>query len=407
MVVRAVVLQANAGNFDGSYQGGYMPVTNKLTDTKIRSFKPQDKPYKKSDGGGMYLEVRPTGAKYWRLAYRLNGKQQLKSLGVYPDVSLYDARLKRDAFDPAPPVTLPSDTLGDVFKDWVKRRKLNLTVKHVQRIENRCSPILEAIGRRPIQELRAPDFLAVLRVIEMRSPDVAHRVCSDFSQMYNFAGADGKVTSNPLLLLKNALIPVIGGHRLAVTEPQEVFKLLKSIHDDEKSNVIVKLYMCLLPHLFTRPGELRLATWNCINWDKKTWEFVMPKMRNKINKDLIVPLTPTVINMLLALKEITGHTPNLFTSLPDQKVISDGAAKKVFVRIGWADRHTSHGWRATARTILAEVFDCREDLIELQLGHIVKGNNGEAYNRARFIRQRTEMMHRWSDYLDEGALSVV
>ena len=154
-----------------------MTVTNKLKVSEVKSFKAKDKPYKKTDGGGMYIEVRPNGSKWWRLAYRLNGKQQLKSLGVYPKIGLYEARRLRDEFDPSP--KLVSKTLELVFQEFMIAKKSGLSAKHQASMQSRCAPILESLGTRPIKELKPSDFLPLLKKIEERSPSVVFPINVD------------------------------------------------------------------------------------------------------------------------------------------------------------------------------------------------------------------------------------
>jgi integrase len=390
------VSQAFAGSIVGNYSGERltMAVTNKLTDSKLRSFKAKEKPYKISDGGGMYVEVRPNGAKWWRLAYRLNGKQQLKSLGVYPEVGLFEARRLRDAFDPSPAPA--GQTLEDVFVDFMRIRKTDFTAKHQALMQSRCAPILDKLGSHPIAELRPSDFLPLLREIETRAPSVAKKVRTDFSQCFAFAVASDLTDRNPVRDLSGALKPVKTKHRPALIDPIEVGKFLTFIASHPTVGVVTRLYLQIAPHVFVRPGELRNAKWSDVDFDAAQWLYCM----GKVDTDHVVPLSTQVIALLRELHRFTGHTSNLFASVPDEKPISDMTATQILRRSGWADKHCLHGWRATARTLLVERLHFQVDRVEHQLGHLVRDPLGRAYNRTEFLDDRRSMMQQWSDFLE-------
>lgn len=374
-----------------------MAVTNKLTAFAVDRYKPTDKVQKISDGGGMYLQVNPNGSKWWRLAYRLNGKQQLKSLGVYPKVSLADARKKRDAFDPNPP--LAGKTLNKIFEDFMKIQKSGLTNKHQSWVASRCSPILTALGSRPIKSLRAPDFLEHIRVIEQRTKIVARQVKSDFDQCYEYAISCGDAETNPVKGLNKALMQIKRGHRPAIKNPDEIKELLKMIYLHPSIGVVDRYYQLIAPHVFVRPGELRLAKWSQIDFDAALWSYNMGEILHRDNTDHIVPLSSSVLAMLREIHKFTGHTENVFASVPSEKPISDMTATQFLRRTGWSKKHCMHGWRATARTLLDEKFRYRIDIIEHQLGHLVRDPLGRAYNRTEFLEDRRLMMQAWSEFL--------
>lgn len=371
-----------------------MAVTNKLTDSKLRGLKPREKPYKVSDGGGMYIEVRPNGSKWWRLAYRLNGKQQLKSLGVYPEIGLFEARRLREEFDPSP---VPAGrTLEPVFREFMLVKKSSLSAKHQALMQSRCAPILESLGSRPIKELKPSDFLPLLRVIEDRSPSVAKKVRTDFSQCFRYAVAADFAERDPLRDLQGALKPLEVKHRPALIVPSEVGKLLRFINEHPTVGVITRLYLQILPHVFCRPGELRKAKWSAFDFEANQWSYTMGKK----NREHIVPLSKQVLAKLEELKKFTGKYEYLFASVPDETPISDMTATQQLRRSGWSKVHCLHGWRSTARTILEEVLGYDETLTEHQLGHVVKGPLGATYNRSKHLEKRRQMMQHWSDYLE-------
>ena len=370
-----------------------MTVTNKLTDSKLRGLKPREKPYKVSDGGGMYVEVRPNGSKWWRLAYRLNGKQQLKSLGVYPEVGLFEARRLRDDFDPTP--VAAGRSLESVFREFMVEKKSTLTAKHQSLMQSRCAPVLESLGARAITSLRPAHFLTELRKIEQRSPSVAKKVKSDFSQCYRYAVAADLAEGDLLRDLQGALKPLKVEHRPALTEPEEVGEILRFINEHPTVGVVTRLYLQIIPHVFTRPGELRTAMWSDIDMDIGEWRYTM----GKVKSEHIVPLSKAVLKLLKELKTFTGSTPFLFASVPDKKPISDMTATQILRRSGWSTRHCLHGWRATARTLLVEKLKFPVDIVEHQLGHVVRDPLGRAYNRTQFLDDRRVMMQRWSNFL--------
>ncbi|OIR06106.1 putative prophage CPS-53 integrase [mine drainage metagenome] len=384
MVTLLVTLPAHVTN---------MTVTNKLTDSKLRGLKPREKPYKVSDGGGMYVEVRPNGSKWWRLAYRLNGKQQLKSLGVYPEVGLFEARCLRDDFDPTPAAAGPS--LEHVFREFMLVKKSDFTAKHQALMQSRCAPVLESLGAKAIADLRPADFLPLLRKIEERSPSVAKKVRTDFSQCYKYAVAADIAERNPLSDLQGALKPLKVKHRPALTDPVEVGKLLQYINENPTVGVVTRLYLQIIPHIFPRPGELRIAKWSDVDMDACEWRYTMGKKNN----EHIVPLSKQVMKLLKELKKFTGSTKYLFASVPDENPISDMTATQILRRSGWSTKHCLHGWRATARTLLVEKLRFPVDIIEHQLGHVVRDPLGRAYNRTQFLDDRRAMMQKWSNFL--------
>jgi len=365
---------------------------NKLHPSIVLSLKPAEKDYKISDGGGLYLLVKPNGSRYWRLNYRHEGKQKTAALGVFPSISLAQARIKRDSFDPVP---VSSFSLKTVFEDYLRVRKGDMSPRYQSTVYARVSPVLEALGSRPVDQIKPMDVLPVLRQIEQRSSHVVHKVRSDFSQCYSFAVASGLAEVNPFLQLSGALKPLKEGHRPAVLDPKQIGKLLAFINGDPACGVIPRLYLQILPYVFTRPGELRLAKWCDIDLRSKRWVYKM----GKVGTDLIVPLSPQVVNLFKELKKVTGGREYAFASVPSDRPISDMTCTQILRRSGWSKKHSLHGWRAVARTLLVERLRYPVDIVEQQLGHVVKDALGRAYNRTQFLDDRAKMMRAWSDYL--------
>lgn len=367
---------------------------NKLHPSIVLSLKPRDRDYKVSDGGGLYLLVKINGSKYWRLNYRHQGKQKTSALGVFPGVSLAQARAFRDDFDPDV-VHAPFHLLRDVFRDYMRIRKSHLTPKHQATVFARCAPVLDALGARPVGSLKPYDFLPHLRQIEDRAQFVAVKVRSDLAQCYAFAVASGLADSNPVRDLSGALKPVRGGHRPALLDPVDFGELLRFIRDHKTVGVVVRAYLLILPHVFVRPGELRLARWKDFDLKNARWTYRM----GKVGVDHVVPLSSQVLAMLKDLHDLTGDKEYVFTSVPGDKPITDMTASMILRRGGWSDRHSLHGWRAVARTLLSETLRFPVDIIEHQLGHVVRDALGRAYNRTQFLDDRKIMMQRWSDYV--------
>lgn len=364
------------------------------TASQVSAAKPSDKPYKMSAGDGLYLYVTPAGTKSWRLNYRYQGKQQTTTFGKYPEISLSDARRLRAQFNPEPQTA--GRTLESVFKEFVLIKKSDLSIKHQRLMHNRCAPVLAMFGRMDINSIRTSQFLAGLREIENRSPSVAKKVRSDFSQCYVYAKQADIASQNPLQDLKGALKPQKVEHRPALLNPEEIGKLLKFIDTHPTVGMVTRLYLKILPCIFTRPGELRKAEWKGINLETREWHYKMGKLDDK---EHIVPLSSTVLNFLAELRKFTGHTPYLFASVPNTKPISDMTANQILRRSGWSTVHSLHGWRATARTLLVERHSFPVDIVEHQLGHTVRTPLGRAYDRTEFLEERHIMLEQWSRYL--------
>lgn len=387
-----------------------------LTNLQVQQTKASAKKAKLWDGGGLYLEIPPSGNKRWRLKYRFEGKEKLISLGVYPEVSLKQARARREDAKqlleqginpsdqrraPIPPAeSSDANSFETVSREWFERKKPQWTLRHSQTIIRRLElNIYPWLGSRPIDEISAPELLTALRRIEDRGAmETANRVRGICSEVFRFAIAIGRATRDPAADLRSALSARKKEHLSALTKPHEVGALLRMI-DGYEGTLTVRCGLRLAPLLFARPGELRQAKWEDINFQAAEWHYVASKTK----QPHIVPLARQAIAILEELKPLTGSGVYVFPNERSPgKPMTDNALLAALRRMGIPKEDmTIHGWRAVARTLLDEVLNFRPDFIEQQLAHAVKDPNGRAYNRTAYLPQRHEMMQAWADYLDE------
>lgn len=387
-----------------------------LTDTAIRNAKPGEKTTKLFDERGLYLEVSPAGGKWWRLKYRLDGKEKRLSLGVYPDVSLKDARERRDAArklladgtDPSENRKAQKSARADraansfevVAREWYAKYSATWAKDHGNRIIRRFErDIFPWIGGRPIAEVNAPELLAVVRRIESRGAlETAHRALGNCGQVFRYAVATGRAERDPSGDLRGALPPVKGEHFAATTEPKRVAEILRAM-DGYRGTLTVCCALRLAPLVFVRPGELRNAEWADIDLDAAEWRYTV----TKTNTPHIVPLSRQAVEILRELQPLTGRGRFVFPGARSNgRPMSDNAILAAMRRMGIGKEEMSgHGFRAVARTILDEVLGVRPDYIEHQLAHAVRDPNGRAYNRTAHLPERRKMMQQWADYLDK------
>ncbi len=388
-----------------------------MTDVKARAAKGKEKPYKLSDSDGLYLYVTPAGGKCWRFKYRFGGKEKLLSFGTYPEVSLLDAREKRDAarkqvaagIDPgdvrkaqkASKRAIGENTFEAVAREWHGKYSKTWSAVHAETIIDRLEKeVFPWLGTSPIQDIKPPELLKVLRRVESRGAlDTAHRVRNHCSQVFRYAVATGRADRDPGADLRGAMPPVKNNHFAAPTDPKDVAPLLKAI-DDYQGSYIVKCALKLSPLFFVRPGELRQAEWAEINLETAEWN--IPGSRMKMKEPHIVPLSKQALEVLNDLKPLTGHRKYVFPCHRSPiRCMSENAVNAALRRMGFEKSEiTGHGFRAMARTILDEVLQVRPDFIEHQLAHAVKDPNGRAYNRTAHLAERKKMMQQWADYLD-------
>ncbi|HEM7801761.1 tyrosine-type recombinase/integrase [Burkholderia cenocepacia] len=395
-----------------------------LTDTAIKNAKPADKPVRLFDGGGLYLEVAPSGGKWWRLKYRFGGKEKRISLGVYPDVPLKEARERRDkaralleaGADPGEAKKAEKraaqlsteNSFEAVAREWHAKYTPSWSASHGARLLRRLEvDAFPWIGGKPIAELAPPDVLDVLRRVEKRGAlETAHRLHANVGQVCRYAVATGRAARDVTADLRGALPPVQQEHMAAITDPKQVAELLRAI-DGYQGTFPVICALRLAPLLFQRPGELRAAEWAEVDLDTGIWEIPSDRMkRTKQGKASggahIVPLSSQAVAVLRELHALTGNGRFLFPSVRTKdRPMSDNTINGALRRLGYdGDTMTGHGFRAMARTILDEVLGVPAPIIEAQLAHTVKDPLGRAYNRTAHLQQRREMMQKWADYLD-------
>ncbi len=391
-----------------------------LTDTFVKQVKPTGKPNgdKYSDGRAMYLLVKSTG-KYWRLDYTFDEKRKTLALGVYPAVSLAEARKRRDkareqlakGIDPGTAkredkqakADLAANTFELVARTWLKKT----SAKRKEVTQKRITTLLEQdvfpfIGKMPIHTVGPRDVLdKVVRKVEARgSIDTSHRAKQICGQIFRYAVAVGLAERDVTSDLRGALAEIPKSHFSAITEPKQAGQLLRSIFGYTGHPCTVAA-LKLSPLVFVRPGELRTAEWAEIDLEAAEWRIPGGKM--KMGVDHIVPLSTQAVELLRSVHPITGHGKFVFPSLrTGERPMSDNTINAALRGLGYSkDVHTAHGFRAMARTILDEVLGERVDFIEHQLAHTVKDPNGRAYNRTAHLPARKEMMQRWADYLDK------
>jgi len=387
-----------------------------LSETKVRTAKPKKTDYKLFDGGGLYLLVTQSGGKLWNFKYRFFGKEKKISFGPYPAISLAGARAKKDearkqianGIDPMAvrkamkqAATAEAETFEVIAREWHTKFKPTWTAVHADTIMARMErDLFPWIGLRPINEIKAPELLKVLRRVESRGAlETAHRIRTIAGQVFRYAVATGRTERDCSGDLKGALPQPRENHHAAITDPKDVAPLLRAL-DGYEGHFVVKCALRLAPLFFVRPGELRNAEWSEIDLDEAVWNIPAHKM--KMKQPHIVPLCSQAIEILSELKQFTGASKYIFPSGRSfTRPMSNNAILAALRRMGYdKETMTGHGFRAMARTILDEVLQVRPDFIEHQLAHAVRDPNGRAYNRATHLAERREMMQLWADYLD-------
>jgi len=387
-----------------------------LTDTAIRNTRPDVKPQKLFDGGGLFLLITPAGQRYWRLKYRFAAKEKLLSLGVYPDVGLAAARKKREdareklaaGIDPGEAkkadkraVRLAAvNSFESVALAWMDERKSTVEpAQHDKTLARFKSDAFPWLGHRPIKEIDAPEILAVLKRVDSRGARfTAHRLRSEISRVFRFAIKEGHCKADPARDLVGAIPPAQTTHFASITDPKKVGEMLRAF-DAFSGTFPVKCALRLAPLLFVRPGELRQAEWAEIDLDKGEWRYHVSKTKT----EHLVPLATQAVAILRELNALTGAGRYVFPGARDRKrPMSEAAVNAALRRLGYDTRTeiTGHGFRAMARTILHEELEQKPEVIEHQLAHAVPDNLGGAYNRTKFIKDRRVMMQAWADYLD-------
>ena len=389
-----------------------------LTNTAIVNAKPSEKAYKLYDTGGLYMQISPSGGKWWRLKYRFNGKEKLISLGTYPKVTLANARDRRDsarkllASDPpidpsehrknvkAENLLSAKNDFESVAREWWHSYMKDKAESHKQKVIRRFELYLFPwIGKSPISSITAPQIMEVIKRIEkLNILETAHRTLQASGQVFRYAVQNGYTIRDVTADLKGALPPTTVKHMAAFTEPKEIAELLNAI-DSFTGTLTVQCALKLSPLIFVRPGELRFAKWQEIDLNRAEWRYEVGKTKTLH----LVPLSRQAIDILKTIHPLSGHGEYVFRNgHSPQRPMSEAAINAALKRMGYDTQNeiTGHGFRAMARTILHERLNIDPHIIEHQLAHKVPDLLGTAYNRTKFLDQRKEMMQKWADYLD-------
>ncbi len=408
-------------------------------DVTIRTIKPGDPRKRLNDGEGLYLLLFVKGGAHgWRFDYTVNGRRKLLSLGTYPDTGLAQARKKADearrlvsdgtdpsdvrkaakvaavrsrAADALADAGLPPiDSFEAVAREWLGTvHGAKVSDGHADRTRIRLEQdVFPWLGRRPVGGIKPSELLACLRRVEERGAiETAHRVKQACGQVFRYAIATDRCDRDPAADLREALTPIQARHHAAITDPKRVGELLRAC-DTYKGHPITRAALALAPLTFQRPGELRHAEWAEIDLDAALWTIPAERMkRTKQGKATgpahLVPMSRQAVAILAELQALTGAGRYVFPSMRTKdRPMSDAAVLAALRRMGFPkDEMTGHGWRATARTMLAERLGVDESVIEAQLAHSVRDSLGRAYNRTEFLEQRATMMQTWADYLDK------
>lgn len=390
-----------------------MPLNARQVDTT----KPKEKPYKLADGGGLYLQVNTNGSKYWRMKYRFAGKEKKLSFGTYPDVSLSDARTKRDearkilanGSDPGEVKKAEQlakklavdNTFESIATEWLKAKSSGWSedyADYVRRIlENNIYPYL---GSRPIKDIKPLELLAALQRIEKRgASELANKVRQRCGEVFRYAIVTGRAEYNPAPDLASALHSYDRKHYpfLSASELPEFLQKLSGY----SGSIITQQASILLMLTGLRTVELRMAEWDEIDFENAVWE--IPQARMKKKRPHLVPLSHQAIDALLKVKQHTGNYRYIFSGRNDvNKPMSEASVNMVLKRIGYDKKATGHGFRHTMSTILHEE-GFNSAWIEIQLAHVDKNSIRGTYNHAMYLEGRRDMMQWYADYLEKAA----
>lgn len=389
-----------------------------LTVTTCNNAKPKEKPYKLSDEKGMYLEVMPNGSKYWRLKYRITGKEKRLALGVYPEIGLAAARDRRDearklianGTDPGAAKKeekktakiAAANSFEAIAREWLAHMQGKWSEGHHTYTKRRFEAyVFPEIGNAPIAQISAPALLAVARKIERKGTiETAHKVMNTCGQVFRYAVASGRCERDPVGDLKGAIKPRPAPKHMNALSEKELPDLLRKMDgyaSDNGGELQTQYALQLLALTFVRTGELREATWDEFDVEKAEWR--IPAERMKMKAPHVVPLSRQSIEVLEKLKTLNGCYELVFPGVRPAIPMSKNTVLFALYRMGYRGRMTGHGFRAIASTILNEMgFDA--DVIERQLAHAERNKVRAAYHRSEYLAERRQMMQQWADYLD-------
>lgn len=367
------------------------------------------------DGDGLYLWVYLDGRKYWRMRYWQASKEKSLSIGVFPKVTLSNARKKREELrkqleadlDPSAERKAANlrkkltaeNSFKAVAMEWYNKQLHTWVPHHAEDVKRRLeSNIFPVLGKRPIGQIEAPELLQAIRSIETRgSYDLAHRVLQVCGQVFRYGIATGRCTRNLSADLRGALTPHVKQHQAAV-RAEELPDLLRAIAKyDEIGDKQTRLALQLLAQTFVRTNELIGAEWVEFDVDNALW--VIPAARMKMKAEHVVPLTKQALALLAEIKKLASGSRFVFPGRNRDKPISNNTMLFALYRMGYRGKMTGHGFRAVASTILNEA-GFQPDVIERQLAHCERNQVRGAYNRAEYLPERKRMMQHWANYLD-------
>lgn len=389
-----------------------------LTANAVKHARPREKDYKLSDRDGLYLLVKATGIRYWRMNYRFGGQQRTLSFGRWPEILLGDARelllearrklakgldpLEQAKLDKIAKSIAATNTFQAVAEEWLEKiEKEGLAAITLKKARWLLAQTYPALGKRPISEITAHELLLVLKKIEAsKRYDTANRIRSTCSQMFRYAIATARAERDICSDLRGALVTPRTTHRAAITTPTEAGGLLRAVEDYE-GNDLTRIALRLLPHLFVRPGELRWAEWSEFDFDKAVW--TIPDHKMKMRRPHAVPLSRQALAIIGEIEHGASYSAFLFPSLRAlDRPMSDNTINAALRRLGFSkDQMTGHGFRAMAATLLNEMGIWNPDAIERQLAHADGNSIRRAYARGQYWEERVRMMQHWSDYIDQ------
>jgi integrase len=409
-----------------------MKPTNQLTGLSIKQAKPKDKQYKLTDGEGMYLRVYPNGSKYWQLQFRFEGRQKILSFGVWPDISLKEARdkrfeakkkikeginpieekkeiLKSHNFIQEEEKLRETATFNMVAKEWFSRQSLQWTERHSRGVLSSLNMhVYPDLGEMPISSILKQDIISTLRKLEAEGKnETCYRIRQKIEAIFSYAEIEGHCTSNPAKGLQQILTkPQPKSHNsLPISELPE---FLKKMNADKAAIPTTLLAMKFVILTFVRTQELRFADWKefDINSSEPLW--VIPADRMKMGKIHHVPLSRQAVNILNEMQQYSGKEGFVFPQYYNsKKAMSENTLLYFSNRLGYAGRNTIHGFRSTASTVLNESRKWHPDVIELQLAHHESNKVRKAYNRAEHLDERRKMMEWWSNYIDSLTVTKI
>ncbi len=379
--------------------------------------KPKIKPYKMADGEGLYLEVTPSGTKYWRLKYRLHGKEKRISIGAYPSVSIADARKAKDelkkeisnGIDPVLKRLQAAQTQAlsqqldfkSVAMEWYGKQVSLWKPKHANIIKHRFEKyIFPSLGNFPLAEIKPLMMLNCLQKIEKTAPDLSRRMKGVCSHVFKYAIATGRADNDPTYGLEAAMKKFKRGHyaSISVDEFPEFLACLNGYESRVNRQTFLALKLLLLT--FVRTCELVEARWEEIDFEKAMW--VIPAQRMKMNLPHIIPLSQQSLAMFRELKEMNSKRGFIFPSYYNpRKYMSKNTMLIAIKRMGYNGKMTGHGFRSLALGILKEKLGYPHDIADRQLAHVPKSSVDRAYDRAQFLPQRIKMMQEYADYIDK------